>query len=155
MNNKDMGDVMFALNYCFEFYGKTLDKQQKQVWQNIIRGNSYNSVQWQAVLKQYFQVAKFAPKPPEILEMLAEERQHNQAKKPPPPPLTTNCPKHIEDAWRYWIPRFHKQEIPGPATAVDSDIDEDASLLVINQEAKRANLEDAIPKAYKLKEVWG
>jgi hypothetical protein len=155
VNNKDLGDVVFALKYCFEFYGKTLDKQQLQVWQSIIRANSYNSVQWQTVLKNYFQVGKFAPKPPEILEMLAEERQHTQAKKPQPEPLTTNCPKHIADAWRYWIPKFHGQAVPGPSTTVDNHIDEDESLMTVNLEAKRANLPDAIPPAFRLQEVWG
>ena len=64
MTNKELGDVVFALKYCFEFYGKTLDKQQLQVWQSIIRSNSYSAVQWTKVLKHYFQIGKFAPKPP-------------------------------------------------------------------------------------------
>ena len=155
MTNKELGDVVFALKYCFEFYGKTLDKQQLQVWQSIIRSNSYSAVQWTKVLKHYFQIGKFAPKPPEILEMLAEERQHSQAQRPPPAALTTDCPRHIEDAWRYWIPKFHGQAVPGPSTTVDTDIDEEASLMTVNLEAKRANLPDAIPPAYRLQEVWG
>jgi hypothetical protein len=155
VNNKDLGDVVYALKYCFSFYGKELDKQQLQVWQNIIRGNSYNSVQWQTVLKNYFQVGKFAPKPPEILEMLAEEREHTQAKAPQPEPLTTNCPKHIADAWRYWLPKFWGMAVPGVSTIVDTDIDEDESLLLVNREAKRTNTPEAIPAAYQLKEVWG
>ena len=156
MNNQDMGDVMYALKYCFEFYGKTLDRQQQQVWQNIIRTNSYNAVQWQTVLKQYFQVAKFAPKPPEILEMLAEERQHTQAKAPPPKQLTTNCPPHIADAWRYWIPKFWGQALPGPSTkVVDNSEKEDEYLMTVNREAKRTNTPEAIPSVYRLREVWG
>ena len=155
MNNKDLGDVVFALKYCFEFYGKTLDKQQLQVWQSIIRSNSYNAVQWQTVLKNYFQVGKFAPKPPEILEMLAEERQHTQAKEPQPEPLTTDCPEHIANAWRYWLPKFWGMAVPGASTIVDTDIDEDESLLLVNREAKRTNTPEAIPPAYQLKEVWG
>jgi hypothetical protein len=156
MQSKEMGDVIFALKYCFEFYGKTLDKQQLQVWQNIIRSNSYNSVQWQTVLKQYFQVAKFAPKPPEILEMLAEERQHTQSRTPPPPPLTTNCPPDIADAWRYWIPKFWGQALPGPNTKpLDNPDKEDEYLMIVNREAKRTKIPEAIPQVYKLREVWG
>ena len=152
-----MGDVVFALKYCFEFYGKHLDKQQLQVWQNIIRSNSYNSVQWATVLKSYFQVGKFAPKPPEILEMLAEERQHSQARSfKPPEPLTTNCPAHIADAWRYWIPKFWGQDLPGPSTnVVDSPEKEDEYLMTVNREAKRTKIPEAIPQIYKLQEVWG
>ena len=29
MDNKEMGDVVFALKYCFEFYGKTLDRSEE------------------------------------------------------------------------------------------------------------------------------
>ena len=156
MNNNDLGDVVYALKYCFSFYGKELDKQQLQVWQNIIRSNSYNSVQWQNVLKQYFQVAKFAPKPPEILEMLAEEREHTQAKAPPPQPLTTNCPEHIADAWRYWLPKFWGMPVPGVSTIVVSDPElEDKYLMTVNREAKRTNSPEAIPEGFKLNEVWG
>ena len=156
MTNKELGDVIFALKYCFEFYGKTLDKHQLQVWQNIIRANSYNSVQWQTVLKNYFQVGKFAPKPPEILDMLAEERQHTQARKPEPEPLATNCPDHIADAWRYWIPRFWGQPLPGVSTIVnDQPEKEDEYLMTVNREAKRTKTPDAIPQSFKLREVWG
>ena len=156
MNNKDLGNVVYALKYCFSFYGKELDKQQLQVWQNIIRSNSYNSVQWQNVLKQYFQVGKFAPKPPEILEMLAEEREHTQAKAPPPQPLTTNCPEHIADAWRYWLPKFWGMPVPGVSTIVVSDPElEDKYLMTVNREAKRTNSPEAIPEGFKLNEVWG
>ena len=156
MNNKDLGDVVYALKYCFSFYGKELDKQQLQVWQNIIRGNSYNAVQWQAVLKNYFQVGKFAPKPPEILEMLAEEREHTQAKKPPPQPLTTNCPEHIASAWRYWLPKFWGMAVPGVSTIpVPQPELEDEYLMTVNREAKRTNTPEAIPQGFKLREVWG
>lgn len=154
MNNQDMGDVMYALKYCFEFYGKTLDKQQQQVWQSIVRSNSYNATQWKSVLKQYFQVGKFAPKPPEILEMLTEERQHSQAQRPPPAALTTDCPKHIEDAWRYWIPKFYGEAVPGPSTIVDTDIDYEEALMIVNREAKRTNMPEAIPEKYKLDQIW-
>ena len=156
MTSKEMGDVVFALKYCFEFYGKTLDKQQLQVWQNIVRSNSYNSVQWTTVLKHYFQVGKFAPKPPEILEMLAEERQHTQAKSPPPKELTTDCPPHIADAWRYWIPRFWDQPLPEASTEVVGNPEkEDEYLLTVNREARRTNTPEAIPPAFRLREVWG
>ena len=147
---------MYALNYCFQFYGKQLDKQQQQVWQNIVRANSYNSVQWTTVLKNYFQVGKFAPKPPEILEMLAEERQHTRTKQPAPKEITINCPPHIADAWRYWIPKFWGQALPGPSTeVVDNPEKEDEYLMTVNREAKRTNTPDAIPPAYRLREVWG
>jgi hypothetical protein len=150
-----MGDVMFALKYCFSFYGKVLDKQQQQVWQSIIRSNSYTSTQWQAVLKNYFQVGKFAPKPPEILEMLAEERQHTQAKAPPPQEITTSCPLHIADAWRYWIPKFWGQALPGPSTDVVADHEkEEEYLMTVNREAKRTNTPEAIPPSFRLREVW-
>lgn len=152
-----MGDVMFALKYCFGFYGKELDRHQQQVWQNIIRNNSYNSVQWTTVLKNYFQVGKFAPKPPEILEMLAEDRQHAQSRSfKPSEPLTTNCPAHIADAWRYWIPRFWGQPLPGANTEVaDNPEKEDEYLMTVNREAKRTRTPEAIPQEYKLREVWG
>lgn len=146
---------MFALNYCFEFYGKTLDRHQKQVWQNIIRANSYNSVQWTTVLKNYFQVGKFAPKPPEILEMLAQEREHTQGRKPPPEPITTNCPEDIANAWRYWLPKFWGMAVPGDSTKVVHHPElEDQYLMTVNREAKRTNTPEAIPPSFKLREVW-
>lgn len=152
-----MGDVVFALKYCFGFYGKTLDKQQLQVWQSIIRSNSYSSVQWQAVLKQYFQVAKFAPKPPEILEMLAEERQRTQTRTTQTPePLTTDCPEHISSAWMYWLPKFWGMPVPGASTIPVSNPElEDEYLMTVNREAKRTNTPEAIPPAFKMQEVWG
>lgn len=149
--------MVFALKYCFSFYGKTLDKQHLQVWQSIIRSNSYSSVQWQAVLKQYFQVAKFAPKPPEILEMLAEERQRTQTRTTQAPePLTTDCPEHISIAWMYWLPKFWGMPVPGASTiAVPNPELEDEYLMTVNREAKRTNTPEAIPTAFKMQEVWG
>jgi hypothetical protein len=156
MDSKELGDVMFALKYCFEFYGKRLDRQQEQVWKSIIRNNSYNAFQWQAVLKQYFQIGKFAPKPPEILELLTIEAERTKGKVTAnSQPIVTTCPAEIADAWRYWIPRFWGQPLPDRPPAEDQPDMEDEYLMTVNREARKAKMPEAIPDAYKLREVWG
>ena len=156
MESKELGDVMFALKYCFEFYGKRLDKQQEQVWKSIIRNNSYSSFQWQAVLKQYFQIGKFAPKPPEILELLTMEAERTKGKEATnPQSIVTNCPEDISSAWRYWIPKFWGEALPFQSDESEVSTEQaEEWLYTVNREAKRTKNPDAIPETYKIEDIW-
>lgn len=150
-----MQDVLHALKYCFKFYNKELDKHQIQVWQHIIRNNNYSSYQWTEVLKNYFQVGKFAPKPPEILEMLTELAERKRSRQPQAEPITTNCPEQISSAWRHWIPIFWGQSLP--FSSDDSEVtpeQEEEWLVTVNREAKRTDSPESIPLEYRIEEIW-
>lgn len=155
MEQKELNDVLFAVDYLLKFYGKSMEKIHKQVWSRTIIDSDYSSFQWQEALRKYPSIGRFAPKPSEILDQLNLLRENKPKSQPASQPLTTNCPDHISNAWRYWIPRFWGQALPGSTQQEDQPDKEDEYLMTINREAKRANTPEAIPEIYRLREVWG
>ena len=155
MEQKELNDVLFAVDYLLKFYGKSMEKIHKQVWSRTIIDSGYSSFQWQETLREYPSIGKFAPKPSEILDQLNLRRENKPKSQAAPEPLTTNCPDHIANAWRYWIPRFWGRDLPDGSRPKDQPEKEDQYLMTINREAKRTNTPEAIPKIYRLREVWG
>lgn len=155
MEQKELNDVLFAVDYLLKFYGKSMEKIHKQVWSRTIIDSGYSSFQWQEALRQYPSIGKFAPKPSEILDQLNLRRENKPKGQSAPEPLTTNCPDHIANAWRYWVPRFWGQALPASTQQEDQPDKEDEYLMTINREAKRTNTPEAIPEIYRLREVWG
>lgn len=155
MEQKDLNDVLFAADYTLKFYGKPMEKIHKQVWSRTIIDSGYTSHQWQGVLREWPSIGKFAPRPSEILEQLNLRRENKPRQNQQAEPVTTDCPAEIADAWRYWIPRFWGQPLPDRPPAEDQPDMEDEYLMTVNREARKAKMPEAIPDAYKLREVWG
>jgi len=155
MEQKEINDVLFAVDYLLKFYGKSMEKIHKQVWSRTIIDSGYSSFQWQEALRRYPSIGRFAPRPSEILDQLNLQRENKPKSQPESQPLTTNCPEDISNAWRYWIPRFWGQPLPASTQQEDQPDKEDEYLMTVNREAKRANTPEAIPELYRLREVWG
>lgn len=154
MEQKELNDVLFAADYTLKFYGKPMEKIHRQVWSRTIIDSGYSSHQWQEALREWPSIGKFAPKPSEILDHLNLKRENKPRSHQPSEPLTTDCPEPIAKAWRYWIPVFWGQSLPW-GEAEDADFSEaEAYLNLVNQEAKRLNMPEAIPDKYKIEQIW-
>lgn len=153
MNQKEINDVLFAVDYTHKFYNKQLEDIHKQVWSRTILDSGYTPFQWQEALRNWPAIGKFAPRPAEILEQLNLRRENTPKENKAPEPLTTDCPEPIANAWRYWIPIFWGQDLPFEQGKVD-DSEAEAYLILVNEEAKRTNTPESIPEKYKLELIW-
>ena len=119
MEQKDINDVLFAVEYTHKFYNKELQQVHKQVWSRTVLDSGYTAFQWKEVLREWPAISKFAPRPAEILEQLNLRRENTPREQKAPEPLTTDCPEPISKAWRYWIPIFWGQALPFKSEDVD------------------------------------
>jgi hypothetical protein len=153
LEKKELEDVLFAVKYTHQFYNKQLEDIHRQVWSRTVLDSGYSSFQWLECLRQWPSIGKFAPRPAEILEQLNLKRENKPKSYGSSEPLTTDCPEPIAKAWRYWIPIFWGQSLP--FNVEEDDLGEaEAYLLLVNEEAKRANTPEAIPDKYKLEQIW-
>ena len=159
MTTVEAGDVFHALTYCFSFYRKPFEPIDKQVWGGVMRDHPYTSIQWTDAIRSYMSRGKFAPKPFEVLEILSEQSERQATKKKSEPAqIQDTCPPEIRDAWMYWLPKFHDQALPFSSNRLEGEVtDEQAEewLLLVNKEAWKANTPEAVPEAFRLKEIWG
>lgn len=159
MDTLTRDDLGHSLSQLLGFYGKKLDPVALRFWMGAFDGREPAIVK--AAMEAYTKIGKFAPKPVDILGLMDSKRAENrayQAKIAPPDPLVTNCPKHIELAWRWFIPMMAAgsnllAEFM-PKIPVDAETQE-KYLLIVNQQAKLYNTPEAIPDEFKLREVWG
>lgn len=156
MTPKERDDFAHALGQTLAFYGKELDKQQFSFWMQGLGNKSVDSIK--RALVTYTQIGRYAPKPVDILDILAEDAANHRAHLPPPEKPHTPCPPEISAAW-IW---FNKKILAG--TNLDGlfgeskDVDPETAekyLHIVNHEAFKFNQPDAIPDEYKLREVWG
>lgn len=155
MDRKEEGDVIHAVQTTFAFYGKQLDDLQRGVWSRIVRDSGYTAFQWKDVLRKWFTVGKFAPRPSEIMELLSLNVGVAKAKAEASPPLTTDCPPDIAKAWTHWLPIFWGEALPFVSNVIVDEAQAEKYLHLVNHEAKRVNAPESIPDTYKLEEVWG
>ena len=159
MDNVGRDDVLHALKYCYEFYRKPFLDIDKQVWGGMIRDHNYTAFQWQEEIRAYMARGTFCPKPKEILAQLSENKERKALRSAEPvAEITTDCPPEISNAWMYWAPIFHGQALPFASNKLEVEVDEslaEAWLLLVNEEAKRNNMPEAVPDKFKMREVWG
>ncbi len=153
MDQKEIGDVLFAADYTLQFYGKSMQKIHKQVWSRTVLDSGYSAFQWQEALRQWPSIGKFAPRPAEILEHLNLQRDNKPRNFAPKKELVSDCPEPIALAWRYWIPIFWGQSLPFESDEID-DSQAEAYLLLVNEEAKRTNTPESIPDKFKIELIW-
>lgn len=155
MDRKEEGDVIHAVQTTFAFYNKQLDDLQRGVWSRIVRDSGYTAFQWKDVLRKWFTVGKFAPRPSEIMELLSLNVGAAKTKAEAPPPLTTDCPPDVAKAWTHWLPIFWGEALPFVSNVIVDEAQAEKYLHLVNHEAKRVNAPESIPDTYKLEEVWG
>lgn len=153
MNQKELNDVLFAADYTLKFYGKSMEKIHKEVWSRTVIDSGYSSFQWQEALREWPSIGKFAPRPSEILDHLNLKRENKPRDFAPKSEPVAECPEPIAKAWRYWIPIFWGQSLPFESEDVD-DAEAEAYLLLVNEEAKKGQMPEAIPDKYKIETIW-
>ena len=147
-------DILFKLSTTAEFYGKTIESNIGRMWLKALRGHPIESVL--DAFDEHVQSGKYMPKPVDILGIIGKSEAQSAANTQPKPDDPIPCPKILHDAWTWFIGMYTENSKIGRMFA-DRGVDDekaDEYLLLVNQEAKRANLPDAIPNEYKISEVW-
>lgn len=156
MDQVDRDDFASALGQTMKFYGKTLEKSDFSFWYSAMGDRPAHQIK--TALKEYVKIGKFAPRPANIMELLNNVVPQNRQAALPPPPQSTNCPPETASAWMWFIGRMAKgsQNMDGLFDGF-GDIDlvtQEKYLHVVNHEAHKHGQPEAIPKEYKLAEVW-
>ena len=154
MDSIERDDFIYALQQTMAFYGKEIDKMQTSFWVDACRDKPVAKLK--LALREHIKSSRFAPKPAEILshvDSLAKQSGRNEL----PPPPTTNCPPEIAKAWMWFIGRTTVGSSMAGLFDSRSDIDieqQEKYLHVVNHEAHKYDMPEAIPDEYKLQEVW-
>lgn len=155
MDALDRDDFVHALTQTLKFYGKELDKMQTSFWVTACRDRPAKKLK--AALVEHTKAGRFAPKPADILSLVDNMSQQGGRAELPPPP-TTNCPPEIANAWIWFnklICSTAKNELMRQKADVLDEETEERYLHIVNHEAHKYGIPDAIPEEYKLSEVWG
>lgn len=159
MDRKELEDCMHALGQVYAFYNKEFDEIQRAFWMQFVREQDYQRLM--VALRQYPNEGRFAPKPRDISEIIERDRGQigyfdtaHELGGPPEP--ETDCPDNVSRAWMFWLGHWYGMnpstwpKVEGVTTQESEEM-----LLLVNQEAARTKMPEAIPDGYKLPEVWG
>lgn len=155
MDKVEKDDFIFALNQTLKFYGKEVDRMQTSFWWTACNKKSIGSLKY--AFLEYIKVGKYAPRPADILSLADTFREIN-SRQLPPPPEPTPCPPEIAAAWS-WFTKVICCDAKNPMMrrtppAIDAETQE-KYLHIVNHEAHKYGMPDAIPEKHRLKEVWG
>ena len=146
-------EIKHQLKYSFDLFNKEFNPHHLSFWLESI--GMFPTEKLKRAFKDHCQTSKFAPKVADILERLHSypvltEKDEDQ-------PNTIPCPRRIHDAWTWFIGTYTDGSTMGRMFSERhyTASQEEEFLLLVNQEAKRANMPEAIPGEYKLAEVWG
>ena len=158
MTGDDYDDFIYAVKTTLEFYGKELEHKHMGFWFRALNDHPLQRIK--AALDAHIQQGKYSPRPADILGIMGELKQRDAAHNPEHGYKTPEklCPPDVAAAWKWFIARCVEGSSLDGLFENDSEIpseEQERYLHVVNHEARAANLPDAIPEEYKLKEVWG
>jgi hypothetical protein len=153
MDSIERDDFVHALTQTMAFYGKELDRGQVAIWVTSCSGKAVAKLK--SAFMEHLKSGRYAPRPAEILTLVDGMAKLAGRNLLPAPP-TTKCPPEIAKAWMWFIGRTTKDS-KTPLFQNDIGIDLDAQeqyLQIVNFEAHKFGMPDAIPAEYKIKEIW-
>lgn len=154
MNAVDRDDFAHALGQTLEFYGKELKREDFSFWYRALGEKDIQAVK--NALLEYTKIGKYAPKPVDIIDLIKEVNIPSRQDALPEPDYNP-CPPEIHAAWVWFIGMYTKGgklEMYQGGEEVSPDLQE-RYLNIVNHEAQRTGTPEAIPDAYKLREVFG
>ena len=155
MDRKEVEDCMHALGQVYAFYGKEFDDIQRAFWMQFVQKQDYHRLM--AALREYPEHGRFAPKPRDISELIERDTPvQGRIGEFPDKEIETDCPPEISRAWMFWLQHWYGMN-PSSWPKVEGVSEEEAEemLMLVNREAARTKLPEAIPDGYKIPEVWG
>lgn len=145
----DHDEIIHSLDSCMLlFTNKPMPETAKKFWMETLRPFTVDQIQ--RGFTQYQREFTHAPRPAHILEILRGAKSSRQA---PPKSISIPCPPDIHAAWAWFIKMHSGMEFGGKNPAPTTE-EQERYLLIVNREARRANIPDAIPDEYKLAEIW-
>ena len=154
----DRDDFLYALKQTLLFYNKDLDRMQTSFWWTACKDKPIAKLK--KALVEYTKVGKFSPKPADILTLVDSMSLHMGQRSETHVIPTTSCPPAIAEAWSWFLGRMSK-DCTNPNFRMfqkNSGIDietQEKYFHVVNYEAFKYDMPEAIPDQFKIKEVWG
>ena len=145
---------MHGLGQVYAFYGKEFDEIQRALWMKFVQKQDYHRLM--AALREYPEHGRYAPKPKDISELIERDKpQQGRIGEFPNKEIETDCPPEISRAWMFWLQHWYGMN-PSTWPKVEGVSEEEAEemLMLVNKEAARTGMPDAMPEGYKLPEVW-
>ena len=167
MQTHEIDDVMFRLGDVFDAYGKKIGQGAFRVWREFFVPHDKQACI--NAIEKYMRTEKHAPRISDIQDLLnATKTARGEGGGPAyagDDPLTKAALEATRTGQRAtgtistaWI-LYHKivfggnPPVPGGKPTVAMTKDE--AILIVNQQAKKHNMPDAIADEHKLEEVWG
>jgi len=154
----DRDDFLYSLKQTLLFYNKDLDRMQTSFWWTACKDKPIAKLK--KALVEHTKVGKYAPKPADILALVDNMAINHGRRSETHAAPKTNCPPAIAEAWGWFLGRI-SQDCSNPNfrmfqsnTGIDIKTQE-KYLHVVNHEAHKYSMPEAIPNQFKLKEVWG
>jgi hypothetical protein len=153
MDSLERDDFIHALTQTMHFYGKELDRGQVAIWVTACNGKAVEKLK--KAFMEHLQSGRYAPRPAEILALvdgMAKIAGRNELPAPP----TTKCPPEIAKAWMWFIGRTTQDSnVSLFQDNIGIDVDtQEKYLEIVNFEAHKYGNPAAIPKEFRLEEIW-
>lgn len=146
---KEIGDVSFKLQEIMAVFGKKLDPSASKLWINSLADKPPNLILW--ALDEYVKTGKYAPKPVDILGLIANRGASSNAKTERPEVHRRGDPI-IAQAWITYMRFAHDFELPAARTVPDMPLEQ--CLEIVNREASKHDTPDAIKPEHRIESYW-
>jgi hypothetical protein len=147
MDRKEIDDLKYSLGELLKLYGKVLETTAEKFWIAALSDKPLPLIL--KAFREYSKTGKYAPKPVDILELIALLKVTHRRDEAPP--VRKPCNPEIVEAWITYM-RFaydfnFRDSVKGMSL--------DRALEIVNREAVKHNQPDAILLEHRIPEFWG
>lgn len=157
MNDRTRADdIEFKIREVFNFYGKTLDDRSVDIWLKALTGHSADVIAIafdQHIEGKSGNASNHAPRPKQILELIAREGVRRKAHTPHDEPQEKPADPTIAKAWVICMRRFYGWAPRDTNPQINLSFER--AIEIVNREAAKYDNAEAIPDKYKLPQYWG
>lgn len=148
--SKARDDVLFVIGKAYEFYGKTPSQTHIQIWLDALGGYPADLIA--QAFQRYYATGQYMPRPVQILSLLDDLKARKKSTEPLKADEGKRTPE-IAQAWITYLRWAHDFELPHNRNVPDMPIEQ--ALEIVNREAARQNMPDAIKPEHRIDSYWG
>jgi hypothetical protein len=147
---KQRDDLLAILSKAYEFYGKTPSTTHTQIWLDALR--DYPPQLVADAFRRYYATGQYMPRPVQILQLLDDLKARKRASDPLSAEEGQRTPE-VAQAWITYIRFAHGFELPASKSVPDMPISQ--ALEIVNREAARQGMPEAIKPEHHIDSYWG
>lgn len=150
MTPYEINSFRTKVEHVLEVFNSKVTEGAWMVWADLFRDKDYgHSIK---AMNEVVKTSRFSPKPADVLALMQGYKIHDRAydqKEDQPPPASPR----ITAAWIFYHRLVHGGDTIFPASS-DVVLTKDEALEIVNEQAAKYNLPDAIMPEYTIDYYW-